>query len=273
MPAAPARLLLYLIFFTVLAWAAMLVLRRPSNDREWAPDHARLAEIELNDTTVRIRGMRSFRWHDPERFDTGYREATYDLRRVESTWLVLAPFSKAWRGPAHTFVSFGFDDSTYLAISVEARRERGEEYGLLRGLSRSYELIYLIGDEEDLIGKRALGEFDLYLFPIRTTPERARAALRSMLERAERLRLHPEFYNTVSNNCTSNLVAHVNRVAPGRIPLGIKLLAPGYADEVAAGLGLIDSTGSLQESRRRYRINDRARTALGRPDFSRLIRR
>ncbi len=43
------------------------------------------------------------------------------------------PFSRRWRGPAHAFVSFGFDDGQYLAISVEARREQGEQ---LRGYSR-----------------------------------------------------------------------------------------------------------------------------------------
>jgi hypothetical protein len=149
----------------------------------------------------------------------------------------------------------------------------GEEYGLLKGLGRNFELIYVIGDERDLIGKRAaFGDFDVYLYPIRTSPERARAVFIEMLRRAERLRTRPEFYNTFGNNCTSNLVRHVNQVVPGRIEAGIKLLAPGYADEVARALGLIDSSMTLAEARARYRINDRARRYQDSADFSIRIR-
>jgi Domain of unknown function (DUF4105) len=160
-----------------------------------------------------------------------------------------------------------------VSISIEARREVGEEYGLLQGIGRNFELIYVVGDERDVIGQRAgFGDFDVYLYPIRTTPERARAVFLDMIRRAEGLRTQPEFYHTLSNSCISNLVRHVNRVAPGRIPGGLKLLAPGYADEVARALGLIDSTLTVDAARARYRINDRARRYLGDADFSIRIR-
>jgi hypothetical protein len=232
-----------------------------------------LPEIVRTDSLVRIANLRDFRYRSETDFDPAYQTRSYDLSQVETVWLVLTPFFKAFRGAAHSFVSFGFRDSTYLAISIEARRERDETYGLLRGLGRNFEIMYVMGEERDLIGRRAVfGGFDVYLYPIRTTPDRARAMLVDMLDRADQLGRRPEFYNTFSNNCTSNLVRHVNRVAPGRIPLGLKLLLPGYADEVARNLGLLDSTLTLEQSRARYRINDAARRYLASPDFSTRIR-
>jgi len=270
----PAAIRLGLWFATtaVAAVGVVLVTRRPATDRDWAVDQSRLSEVTFDGPRVHVANVRTFRYRSEMDFEPGWSERTWDLRQVATAWLVLAPFSRAWRGPAHAFVSFGFDDSTYLAISIEARRERDEHYGLLRGLAREFELMYLVGDERDLIGRRALGEFDVYLYPIRAPRDRIRKVLIDMLERAERLRLHPEFYNTLTDNCTSNLVRHVNRVVPGRIPLGPRLLFPGYVDEVAAGLGLVDGASALSAVRARYRITGRARAALDDPAFSRLIR-
>lgn len=258
----------------IIGFGAMVMTRRPSNNRDWALDHARTPEIVFEDSLVRIANLRDFRYRSETDFTVRYITRTFNLNRLQSAWLVLTPFSTKFRGAAHSFVSFGFADSSFVSISIEARRERDEEYGLIRGLGRNYELIYVIGEERDLIGKRAVfGGFDVFLFPIRTTPERARAVLVEMLRRADRLGSRPEFYDTIRNSCTSNLVHHVNQVVPGRIPSGIKLLMPGYADEIARALGLIDSSLSLDSARARYRINDRARRYLDSTDFSLQIRR
>lgn len=260
-------------FCAVVGFGAIIGSRRPTNERVWAIDHARLAEIVASDSLVRIANFRDFRYRSETDFDPRYETRTINLNQVTSAWLVLTPFSRAFRGAAHSFVSFGFADSSYLAISIEARREKEEHYGLLPGLGRNFELIYVLGEERDLIGQRAaFGDHDVYLYPIRTTPARARAVLVDMLNRAISLARRPEFYNTLTNNCTSNLVRHVNRVVPSRIPMGLKLLLPGYADEVARSLGLIDSTMSIEQARARYRINDLARRYLDSADFSARIR-
>ena len=267
------RVMALMVFCAVAGFGAIIGSRRPSNERPWAADHAQLAEIIRSDSLVRIANVRDFHYRTETDLDARYETRTYNLNQVTSAWLVLAPFSKAFRGAAHSFVSFGFADSSYLAISVEARREQDKTYGLLRGLGRNFELIYVIGEERDLIGRRAaFGDGDVYLYPIRTTPERARAVLVDMLDRADQLARRPEFYNTFSNNCISNLVRHVNRVVPGRIPTGLNLLMPGYADEVARNLGLLDSTMTLDQTRARYRINEVARRYLDSTDFSARIR-
>jgi hypothetical protein len=113
---------------------------------------------------------------------------------------------------------------------------------------------------------------EVYLYPVRATPAAAREMFVAMLERANSLAAKPEFYNTVSNNCTSNLIAHVNAIAPGKIPAGWRTLLPGYADEVALELGLIPDSGRVEDVRRRYRVNTRAAKYAADPVFSLRIR-
>ena len=245
----------------------------PRADRRWVPQHAITAHAVVSGNTAQLHRLRNFSYTAEEQFTPAYDDRTYDLDKLETVWFIVTPFSRHWRGPAHTFVSFGFSDSQYVAISVEARREPGETYGPLTGLFRQFELIYVIGDERDLIGSRAaFGDYDVYVYPIHTTRERIRALFVEMLARSNELATKPEFYNTLTNNCTSNVVDHVNHIASSAVPKGIKTILPGYADEVAYSLGLIDNSISLEEARRRYRVNVQAERFATDPDFSRRIR-
>lgn len=253
--------------------AAALLVARPRSDRQWVPQQAVMANAEVRGDSVYVHRLRNFSYTAEEEFTPAYDDRSYDLNKLETVWFIVTPFSKHWRGPAHTFVSFGFADSQYVGISVEARREPGETYGPITGLFKQFEMIYVIGDERDLIGSRAVyGGYDVYVYPIRTSRERIRALFVEMLARANALATRPEFYNTLTNNCTTNVVDHVNHIVPNAVPHGIKTVLPGYADEVAYSLGLIDTTITLDEARRRFRVNDQARRFAKSPDFSKRIR-
>lgn len=253
----------------VLAWTSV----EPRGDREWIPEQARFAEAAVRDNRVQIHNVRDFTYKASRDFTPKYADRSYDLDKLVSVWYVLTPFSDRWRGPAHSFVSFGFADSQFVAISVEARREPGETYDAVKGLFKRFELMYVVGDERDLIGQRAAyGTDRVYLYPIKAKPVKMREMFVAMLERANKLRGEPEFYNTISNNCTSNVVAHVNQVAPNTVPSGIKTMLPGYTDEVAHGLGLIDTDLGIAGARERYLINARAKRFITDPTFSLRIR-
>jgi hypothetical protein len=265
--------LLLAVAVLLVGGVVALALAHPRSDRQWVPQQAVMARADIRRDSVYVQHLRNFAYTAEERFTPAYEDRRYDLDKLESVWVIVTPFSKHWRGPAHTFVSFGFADSQYVAISVEARREPGETYGPLTGLFRQFELIYVIGDERDLIASRAVyGGYDVYVYPIRASRERIRALFVEMLARSNALATRPEFYNTLTNNCTSNVVDHVNHIVPRAVPHGIKTILPGYADDVAYSLGLIDNSISLDEARRRFRVNEQARRFATSPDFSRQIR-
>ena len=258
-----------LLLAAAVAWWRV----RPSNDRAWSPDNERLSYAEFRGDSVTVRNVRHARYRTADDYVVRWEDRVYDLRTVRTAWFAVEPFEAEWRGPAHTLVSFGFDDGRYLAASVEIRKERGESYSLLKGVLKHFELVYVLADERDALKLRTnIRRDSVYLYPIRATRPQVRAMLEDVLRRANRLREHPEFYHTVSNNCTSNLVQHVNRVAPRRVPWSPRTLLPGYSDALAHDLGLIDTDLPLDQARERFRINERALRHADDPDFSRLIR-
>lgn len=245
---------------------------RPSNHRDWTADQARLPWAEIDGRQVRVHNVRHARYRSASDFDVVWEDRTYHLDRLRSAWFVVEPF-EGWKGPAHTLMSFGFEGDDYLAVSVEIRKEKGEEFSPWKGLARQYELMYVIGDERDLILLRTNHRRDeVYLYPVRAPRERLEQMLVSMLRRANRLREEPELYNTLTNTCTTNIVRHVNELVPGRVPWSYKVLLPGYSDELAYELGLIDTDLPFPEARRRFRIDRKAQRLGDREDFSVAIR-
>jgi hypothetical protein len=93
-----------------------------------------------------------------------------------------------------------------------------------------------------------------------------------MLTHANELADHPAWYNTLTNTCTTRIVAHVNRVSPKKVPLSFKVLFPGYSDRLAYDLGLIDSDLPFEQARARFQVNARALRWGDSPDFSLRIR-
>lgn len=253
------------------AYAAAAAFIRPSTNRDWAADQRLLPVAEFNGPLVTVRNIRNFDYESVDRYTPAYYDKTFDLRRLDSAWFFVEPFGKG--GAAHTFVSFGFGDRDYVSISVEIRKEKGESFSALKGVLRQYEVMYVVGDERDLVKLRANYRNDpVHLYRIRTTRERMRTMFVSMLRRANRLAEHPEFYNTLTNTCTTNLVRHVNEITPKRIPFSPAVLLPAHSDRLAYDLGLLDTTLPFEEARRRALINPLARRYADDPEFSRRIR-
>jgi hypothetical protein len=245
---------------------------RPSNDRRWRPDLRVLATADFEGDRVRIRNVRNCRYRTEEDYDVRHYDLDFKLDDVQSVDFVIVPFSNM---PliAHTMLSFGLKNGQYFSISVEGRLEQGENYSATNGTSNEFELIYLIGDERDLIPLRTeVRKVDVFIYPGRATPEQIQLLLVDMLDRANKLAAKPEFYHTLTNNCTTNLVDHVNTLRPGAIPRDWRVLFPGHSDKMLFDLGLLETTGSFQAAKLRARVNNRAILFKNDPNFSKRIR-
>lgn len=265
------RLILLAAGALVVTVAGIRLVRTPSNDRLWHPHQRRLPRVTVRGPLVQIENVRDFTYRTEDGFDERYTTRTCDLRRLDSAWYVVSRFGGV-PGLAHSFLSFGFGGE-YVAVSVEARKERGETYSPLRGVLNEYELMYVVGSERDLIGVRThVWKEDVTLYPVRATPGKLRAVFLDMVTRAEALARAPESYDTLTNSCNSNIVRHVNAIAPGRIGFDLRTILPGFSDRVAYELGLIDSTLPLERVRELYRLGPSARTLPLDDEFSRNIR-
>lgn len=233
-------------------------LQPPRNDRAWRPDQARLPQINVDGDQIIIKNIRCTSYRSKDDYDVVWERRIYKLSQLESVDFVMVPFS-ASRALAHVFVTFGFNDGEHLAVSVEIRKVPGEKYSPLYGMFHRYELMYVIGDESDLIGLRAnIWQDPVYLYPVRASKDQIRQLFLSMLMRAEHLRTSPEFYNTVTNACSSNLLWHMNQVRQNPVRWNWRVLLPGFSDELAFDLGLIDFDGPLDPARSRFCISNQS---------------
>jgi hypothetical protein len=244
----------------------------PSNSRDWQPEVAVLPYADIKGDLVTVHNIRNFDYRTETDFTPAYYDKTFDLRRLDRVDLIAV----YWIGPAiaHLFVSFGFGDD-HLAISIEARKDRVREYATLPGFFRQYELVYVVADERDVIrvrtNYRKSPPEEVYLFRLIGPIENGRRVFLDYLRDINELREHPRFYNTLTTNCTTMILAHA-AVNPGHIPFSWKVLLSGYTAGYAYDQGRLDRSLPFEELKRRSHINAAAQAADKAPDFSRRIR-
>ena len=268
--------LILILVVMVLLWAFFRHLRlRPSNDRSWVNDNERLTTAEFNDGKVTIRNVRDFEWRSNRDFDKRWIDMEINLDDVSKIWFVLEYFDPSRRQMAHTIMSFEMSDGTRLACSIEVRRERGERYHPVKGLFRQYELIYVWATERDVIGvrTRCRKRSVTHLFEaVVLGPGNERRMLESYLKRTNKLSQSPEWYNTITNTCTTNIVRHVNEVYPGRVPRAVAVLLPGLSPKLLQRNNLVKIEGTIEETLRDSIIDERAKSWDGVTDFGDWIR-
>ena len=256
-------------FVIIAGWWTTI---RPTTVGEFPPETRRVAWAEFDGDQVTVHEVRNFDYRSESDFDVRYDDRIYDLEKIRSLDFGIS----YWDGLteiAHTFLSFGFEGDEFLAVSVEVRKRKGEDFEILPGLFKQYTLIYVWGDERDIVRLRSNHrEEEVFLYRTSCTPRDARLVFVSMLEATSAVRDEPIFYNTLTQNCTSTLVQHVNRVLPKKIPWYKRRLRNGLGDRRAFDQGWIASDVSFDETRRRAHVNARARAADGDPAFSVRIR-
>lgn len=252
----------------VLLWWSTI---RPSHDRHWKTEVAVMPRAVIEGDRLRISNFRNFTYRSNDDFDVRYEERVFDLADLKAVDF----FVSYWKpGPVgHTFLSFDFGNDDPLCISIEIRPETGEGFAPVGSMFKQFELVYVAGDERDIIGVRTLHrQEDVYLYRTRTSPKNARALLEHYLKRMNRLADEPEFYHLLSNSCTVNTLYHAWASAGLERRYDIRFLLNGLIDQVLYSEGLVDTTLPFAELRQRSLINDEAQSP-GDLDFSTAIRR
>jgi len=254
----------------LLAVAAWWLSLEPSSERDWLPDVARLPAAQFDGDHVTVRNVRNFEYRSEADYTERWEERHYDLSQLTGVDIFLSYWGSPWI--AHTVMSWSFADGQQLAVSIETRKERHEEYSAVRGFFRQFELYYVVADERDVIGVRTShrGE-DVYLYRLKMPAERARALLVDYLNEINRLAREPDWYNAATHNCTTTIRRHMQAVSAGN-PWDWRILVNGRIDELGYERGTIETSLPFAELRRRSAISERAKLADPEADFSEWIR-
>ena len=250
----------------LVAWLAI----PPSNTRDWQPDVATLPYAEIRGDRVTVHNVRNADYRSETDYTVRLEDRELDLSRLRSLDLFLV----YWGSPliAHTIMSWGFEGDQYLAVSIETRMERGEQYSALRGFFRQYELTFVVADERDVVRLRTnfRGE-DVYVYQLDVPPADARVLLLKYLRAVNDLREHPQWYNALTDNCTT-AIRRLAGADSRRSWWSWRLFLNGHLDELAYDIGAIDRSLPFPVLKAKSRVNDRAKAANADPQFSARIR-
>jgi hypothetical protein len=258
-----------IVFCLISVWWLNI---KPSNDRNWQPDVAVLPYATIQDNLVTIHNIRNLNYRTETDFDVNYYDKTFDLNTLDSVDMIAV----YWMGDAiaHIMMSFGFQGKDFIAFSIETRKEKGEGYSTIKGFFKQYELIYIAGDERDLICVRTdyrNPQEDVYLYRIKFNRERAQKLFMEYIKQINSMKKKPVWYNTLTTNCTTNIVMHI-KTFTHRIHYSWKILLSGYAPLYAYERGALDANIPFAELRKLSHINARAHVIGGDPEFSKKIR-
>jgi len=241
-----------------------------SNDRDWQPDVEKLPHADIDGDRVTVYNVRNADYRSETDYTVRYEDRVFDLAKLRSLDLFLIKWGAP--GIAHSIMSWGFEGGEYLAISIETRKEVGETYSAVEGFFRQYELTYIVADERDVIRLRTnyRGE-DVWVYRLDVPVEGPRQLLLGYLGAINRIYEHPEWYNALTENCTTT-IQHLAAPMEQRDWWSWKLLVNGYLDELAYEIGAIDQSLPFEELRERSYVNERARAAGADANFSAAIR-
>jgi len=245
--------------------------QKPANNRNWQPDLALLPSASIEGDRVTLHNIRNCDYRTETDFTVHHYDKTFDLNALTSLDLYLVDWGLG--SVVHTMVSFGFNNQDYVAVSIEARKEVGEGYSTLRGFFRQYELTYVVADERDVVRLRTnyrQGE-TAYLYRIQGDKQLFREVFLDYFRSINQLHDRPEWYNALLTNCTSVLRGHT-RPHFRKVFWDWRLLANGYADELAYEKGMLDTSLPFAELKQRSIINPKAKAADQDRQFSQRIR-
>jgi len=247
----------------LIAIAVLVAAREPSLERTWDEDVAVLVGVDLlPDGTVRLRGVRDWRYTRDSVVSKRYFDARYDPQDITGLWLYEQELGLGGL-VAHTFLIFEFgassipDPRRWLGLSVETRREAGEKYSIVRGMLREFEVTHVWATERDLVTRRVEHlDYPLTRYRVDVPDEYLGRIFLRFLRETAALATTPRWYNTLTTNCTSSLIRYVNQAETGAIPRHYSSVLTGRGDEHLRRLGYLDPDYTLQITREWLAANE-----------------
>jgi len=238
----------YLLFGGIpflIVLGLLLNFKQPLMVADWDDDVRVLAQTEISadESEIRFTGIRDWTYAKDLVLTEDYFAQTYQLKDLEKVWFYLQPLDKSGL-VAHTFVVFEFDekygDKKNIGVSVETRRRQGQEYSLLKGALKGFMLVHTWATEADLTSRRTdYYDYKLFKHELVLSEADKKGLLKAFARETDKLHSNPQFYNTVTNNCTNALAYYANQINPGSIPWHYSFVFTGKSVEYLKSLGYI----------------------------------
>jgi len=199
-----------------------------AHDLKLPPYNPKRRQARLLGDEAGVLTVGNVRWHSaapkPDQFD--WATATIKPELVKKVYFIKKPFAPEWIA-AHSLLVFTFEkggltdargnEAAGLALTIEAFLRDGQVYDLKAGLRKNFGIVWMLTTWEDYAARTVLhGADDNRLIPyevLKLSHAQKAALVRESVGLAA-VNREGEYYHTITNNCTNNLLIAINRVLP-----------------------------------------------------------
>lgn len=266
----------FIIALVILSFLTYVAMRTPSHDRVWSKDQEVLPSVSTYGEHITVHNVRQARYRSVDDYDVEYANWTFSLSDIKGVWLLIEPFgnfSIFGLKPAHVLLSFELKNGNFLSVSPEIRKKKGDVFSPIKSFFRSYEIMYVLADEQDVVALRTNHrKDDVRLYPLALPKKRVQQLFQNITHKVNDINAKAAFFNTAVHSCVTNVVTHLRDV---NIPLPryhLLYLLPGTLDGLLFKNKLIATKLPLEKARSFFYVTDKAQACGDAPDFSQKIR-
>ena len=262
-------------YFTCFALGLVWYFNIPAQqDRDWAPEVAKQLYYEQSGSIITLHNVRNFAWHSESQYTERWETRRYDLNQITGINVI----TSYWMGPqiAHTLISFDFNNQAPLVFSIEIRKEKTEQFSAVGGFFRQFELSLIAADEHDIVYTRSnvRGE-QVYFFPIsHMLKQDMQSLFMAYLQQADALKNQPNWYNSLTSNCTTIIYGMAKKISKSHLPLDYRLIASGYLPNYLYDIKALSHQWNMPTWYQHAHVNPRVsqHANLSSSEYSLLIR-
>lgn len=249
----PILVLLGLLMAFLIWWFG----QKPSHEREWHPTAAVLPRAVCDGDVVTFENVRNFEYRSLDDYTVRYESRTYHLANLQGVDVIFFVWNEGLMG--HPVLVFDFGPDGRICMSIEARFRKNQQYSVVRGLYRQYELIFLAADERDIILRRtkhSTGQ-DGYLYRVNVEAEELKAVFFDYVDAINQLLAKPRWYHVLFTNCTTSFY----KLPSTHWRVDWRVIANGRLDRALYQAGRLDRSLPFPKLRQAAHLNEVANAA------------
>lgn len=226
--------------------------QKPSQERNWSPNHIVLSRIDMEGDIIRVEHVRNTEYHTLDDYTPRYETRTYHASRLCGADVLICFWGSPWM--CHPIMIFDFGADDRVCFSIEVRYRVGQKYNLLSSLYRQQELTYIVCDERDAILKRTryAQDQDCYLYRFQADRDEIRQWFQEYADGVNCLAEKPRWYHGLTANCTTTIYNQRQHA----MAWNWNLMFNGHLDRALYLHQRLDQRLAFEALKRQSRVND-----------------
>lgn len=249
------KFILFIFFIFFLLTFVFYIFSTKKKDAIWELGQEKIPEVVFSENgKIEIKDLRDFDWNNIGN-ETSWKDLKFKKSQIVGMEVGISHFHVN-EGIGHVFLIFNLDNGKDFALSIESRREKGEEFTFLGGLKFDYEISYFLATKKDLLSLRKKLNERVYVYPIKTSPKKSQEIFEILSKRVNSLKKDPEFYHIIFKNCTNSITREIEKISEKTFPILERSFLPGYADRALFEMGLIETKEkSFEETKKKFLVD------------------